>query len=344
MLTTQQIKELRFALEKSENPLILFDDDPDGLCSYLVLKKSFNNCKGIPIKSYPDLNATYLRKVQEYSPDKIFVLDKPIVSQEFIDNVNVPIYWIDHHPPIKRQGVHYYNPKLNNPKDSRPVTYWCHLVTNDNLWIASIGCISDWFIPSFLKKFSQLYPDILPRLMPKEKIMSETGLGTLAKMFYFLLKGKTSDVNKNIAILSKIETPYELLNQSSPRGSFLYKYYLNINKEFIKTLNKALKEKIIDGDLIYYVYPTTKISFTPEIAAELFYKFKNKVIFIGREKDDNVRFSMRSSKLVIPAILEKALVNLNGYGGGHDYACGGNISKDDLSKFIENLSKLVNKT
>ena len=39
MLTDAQIQEIRGFLEKAENPLFLFDDDPDGLTSYLLLKK-----------------------------------------------------------------------------------------------------------------------------------------------------------------------------------------------------------------------------------------------------------------------------------------------------------------
>jgi len=35
--------------------------------------------------------------------------------------------------------------------------------------------------------------------------------------------------------------------------------------------------------------------------------------------------------------LEKALVGIDGYGGGHEHACGAAIKKHDFKKFIENI-------
>ena len=36
MLTKKQIEEIRTFAEKAENPLFFYDDDPDGLCSFLI--------------------------------------------------------------------------------------------------------------------------------------------------------------------------------------------------------------------------------------------------------------------------------------------------------------------
>ena len=50
MLTEKEINEIREYLTNSNNPVYLFDDDGDGICSYLMLKKHFKKGKGIPIK------------------------------------------------------------------------------------------------------------------------------------------------------------------------------------------------------------------------------------------------------------------------------------------------------
>jgi hypothetical protein len=54
MLTDAEIKELRTELETSKKPLILFDDDTDGLSSFLLfykfLKPLVEDVKGLPIK------------------------------------------------------------------------------------------------------------------------------------------------------------------------------------------------------------------------------------------------------------------------------------------------------
>src|SRR3989344_6948708 len=126
MLTKKQLKEIREHLEKAQNPIFFFDNDNDGLTSFLQLRRMIGRGKGIPIKSYPDLNADYFRKVKELNSDYVFVLDKPIVSDDFLNQVkeyNMPLVWIDHHDiePPKQKWINYYNPFKKN-KISEPVS------------------------------------------------------------------------------------------------------------------------------------------------------------------------------------------------------------------------------
>src|SRR3989344_7548257 len=100
MLTEKQISEIKEHLERAQNPLFFFDNDQDGLCSFLLLQRYLGRGKGVPIKSFPGMTADYFRKVQELGADYIFILDKPIVLDEFFEEaqkVNMPVVWIDHH-------------------------------------------------------------------------------------------------------------------------------------------------------------------------------------------------------------------------------------------------------
>ena len=100
MLTKKQISEIREKLNSSTNPLFLFDNDPDGLCSFLLLQKYIKKGKGFPIKSFPELSEAYFSKISELNPDCLFILDKPVISKEFfkkVEEINLPIVWIDHH-------------------------------------------------------------------------------------------------------------------------------------------------------------------------------------------------------------------------------------------------------
>ena len=106
MLTKKQIDEIRQHLDKAQNPVFFFDNDPDGLCSFLLLQRYIERGKGVPIKSFPELTEDYFRKVNELNADYIFILDKPVVSQEFfkrVEEINMPIVWIDHHTIDKKQ-------------------------------------------------------------------------------------------------------------------------------------------------------------------------------------------------------------------------------------------------
>jgi len=85
MISNKNLTKIREILNKSSSPLFFFDNDTDGLTSYLLLRRFCNKGKGVVIKSYPDLNVSYIRKVTELNPDLIVILDKPLVSERFIN-------------------------------------------------------------------------------------------------------------------------------------------------------------------------------------------------------------------------------------------------------------------
>lgn len=342
MINEEQIKEIRHLLKESEKPLFFFDDDTDGLCSYLLLKKYIDRGKGVIVKSSPKLSRQYLHKIEEYRPDRVFVLDKPMIEQDFVDDAKVQIVWIDHHPPYNVEGVHYFNPRIENSKDGRPTSYWCYKIARKNLWIAMCGIIGDWHVPDFVQDFIKKYPDLLKKAKDPGQVIYETRLGKLTKLLNFILKGPTSEVNKCISILEKIESPYEILDRKTPKGKYIYKYYENIDRAYQKLLKEALA-KVDKGRFLLYTYPMTKMSFSGDLANELMYRFPGKLVLIGRVKQSNVVVSIRSNRHNLPKMITEALEDLEGYGGGHEHACGGNIALKDFHVFAERLRKMVSK-
>ena len=337
MIPEAKLREVYSYLKNAQNPVIFFDDDPDGLCSFLIFKKLNDNAHGIAIKSSPTLDVPYLKKVEELSPDIIFVVDKPIISQDFIDGVHVPLIWLDHHPVVERKGVHYYNPRIEDKNDNSPISYWTYKVTKDpeSMWISTTGSIADWYIPEFFQDFKSRYPGLIDNQKTPDKIIFESKFGELIRIFSFLLKGKTMDIRRNVSILSKIRDPYEILEQKTSRGRFLYKQYLSIKKQYDSLLEQALKVKA--DKILLFIYPGARMSFTSELSNELLYRYPDKLIIVGREKGEEVKLSFRSKKIVLPPLIEKALIGVKGYGGGHDNAAGGNVSRDDFQTFIDNL-------
>jgi len=65
MLTKNQIIQIKEHLEKAQNPLFFFDNDQDGLCSFLLLQRFIERGKGVPVRSFPGLTKEYFRKVNE---------------------------------------------------------------------------------------------------------------------------------------------------------------------------------------------------------------------------------------------------------------------------------------
>jgi len=353
MLNKKELKELRDELLSAKKPLIFFDDDTDGASSYVLFYKFLKNytddIKGVIVKSSPELkDDVFLNKAVEYDPDKVFVLDKPLMSQEFIDAVHKPMVWLDHHPLQQRSGVKYFNPLKHKsakfPHDNRPTTYWAYKTVEKDapkdLWIAMVGCIGDYFIPEFHKKFTKEYPDLFPKDLKIKNpgtVLFETRLGLLCKIINFNLKYPTKDALTAIKILTRIEDPHEILDQTTPAGKYIYKKYDFLNKVYERAKSEV---KITDDRLIVFEYED-QYSLTADLANEIMYYNPDKIILIARLKGGEHKCSFRSTDIPIRPILEKALVGIDGYGGGHANACGGAIKTHDWEKFLENLRREI---
>lgn len=340
-LTEKQYSKIREELDNCQRPIFFFHDDPDGLCSFLQFYRYKREGRGVVVKSTPKLTEMFARKVEEYGADKVFALDLALVQQEFIDAVNVPIIVIDHHSPLDLDGIKYYNPRKSNAEDNHPISYVNHKVVKQDMWISAVGCVGDWFFPPFAKTFRKNYPSYLPEKIKRpEDALFNTKLGELVKIFSNILKGKTTDVMKCIKILTRIEHPDEIIKQTSPQGRFIYKRSEVIEKDYKKLLQTALKS-VTDDNLLVFTYSHAKMSFTKELANELLYRYPKKRLLICREKSGDMKCSLRSTDIILPPILEKALIGIEGYGGGHEHACGANIKVADFQMFIENLKQAI---
>ena len=336
-LTTEEIKYIRDALDESARPLFFFDDDPDGLSSFLLLYRYKGDGIGVCVKSTPELKVDFARKIDEYHPDTIFILDKPLVSQDFLDKCKgKKVIWLDHHEPQKPKGAKYFNPRVHDDADNRPTSYWAWRITQKDLWIGMTGTVGDWCLPDDItKEFKAQYPTLITEDINRpQDALFNSGIGKIAKMFSFLLKGNTSDVNKSIKILTRIEDEKELLTHTTSRAKLLWKRYKGMDKEYTELLNSINTD---DPEIILFTYKETRISFTSDISNELLYLYPERLIIIAREKGGEMKISLRTTVLDLPKILKKALVGIDGYGGGHTHACGGCVKKDQFDEFIENI-------
>lgn len=340
MLDETDYKKIREELDNCANPLFFFDDDADGLCSFLLFYRYSREGVGVCVKSKPMVDQKFVKSVEEYQPDKVFILDKPLVDQDFLDKIKVPVIWVDHHNPVERERVKYFNPRTKG--EHCPATYVCYKVVNQDIWLGMVGCVGDWYMPDFKDEFIEKYPGYLDKKITKpEDALFTTNLGLLVKILSFCLKGKTSDVKKCFKTLTRIDHPDEILKQTSSKGNFIYKRYKLIDAMFQPILKEArAAAKKSKDDLILFKYTEQKMSFSAELSNLLLYENPGKLILVAREKTNDVICSLRSTK-PIDQILEKALIGIKGYGGGHTHACGAAIDKEFFKQFLENLRMLL---
>ena len=345
------LAKIRALLKESHNPLYFYDDDADGLVSYLLLRRGFGKGVGVIIRVRGlsmDEEELYMRKIDEYNPDLVVFLDKPTLNQDVFDKIHVKKIWIDHHSVVDVKGVNYYNPRIRNKKDNKPTSYICYKITKKDLWLASVGSVSDWSLVLF-RKFKKSYSDLAEEIksswnVKPDEVLYDTKLGELIRVFSFLLKGKVNEVNKNIEMLLKINDPYEILYKKSENGKKLFENAEKVKKQYLELLKKALDEsKKSKKRVIAFMYISDQVSFTSELANEMMHRNPGKIIAVGRIKDEQMRISLRSpiNGVELPGILEKIFNEMKGSGGGHEHAAAVEIHKDDYEKFIKLLRKHV---
>jgi single-stranded DNA-specific DHH superfamily exonuclease len=345
MLSTKQIEEIREHLNNAQNPVFFFDNDQDGLCSFLLLQKYIGRGKGFPIKTSPDLTKDYFRKVEEFNSDYIFILDKPEVSEEFVKEVekkNIPIIWIDHHETSKEKipkYINYYNPLLGKEKTNEPVTYICQKIANrkEDLWIAVVGCISDNLVPDFYKEFCKDFPDLCKDYKNAFDILYGTDIGKIARIIGFGLKDRISNVISMIKFLISAKGPYDFLEEN-PKNKTIHKRFEEIDKKYQELLSKAKKEGL-SKNLLFFKY-AGDTSMSSDIANGLKYLFPNKFIIVAYTKGAKINISGRGKN--VREIVLKAINGLeNATGGGHDNAVGAQIRKEDIEQFEKSIRELT---
>ncbi len=342
MLTQSQIELLHHALEKSQHPFFIFHDDPDGLASYLLLLKHYKKGTGMAVKAKPHVTEEYCRYPQEHNADTVFVLDIALVDQEFIDTVKLPVYWIDHHPVQEPKRAHYFNSRHTGKNIPTPVM--CLQITNNpaHVWLATLGAIGDWYWPAYAEQCRIDYPDLLPQpVNTVPDALYNTLMGVLIHLFSFNLKGTSQDVKRSIHYLEQIEDPYEILNQTSSAGSFVWKRYLNIKHAYDLLKEKALRSTPKEG-LYVFTYTADTLSLTKDLANELLYRFPNTVIILGRHKSGEYRCSIRAPITInISKHLPELVQGIRAKGGGHEQAIGIGVHEDDWEIFLARMKDVV---
>ncbi len=352
MLTKKQIKEIKEHLEKAQNPLFFFDNDPDGLCAFLLLQRYIGRGKGVPIRSFPELTIDYFRKVEELNADYVFILDKPVVSKEFLEaikQVNIPVVWIDHHDIDKKEipsFVHYYNPIFNRGKTNEPVTYLCYKIAEkkEDLWMAVAGCVSDHFIPDFYSEFLKRYLDLGFKTDKPFGILYNSQIGKISRIFSFALKDRTTNVIHMLKYLMQVKSPYEVLDVN-PKNKIMHERFNEIDKTYQKLIRKAkasvtehrsVYPKLRNAGAILFFQYSGEMSISADLANQLGYLFPEKMVVVMRVLDVTTSISIRGEK--IRGKVLKAIEGLDGAtGGGHENAVGAKIKTEDLEEFKENL-------
>lgn len=345
MLSKSQLEEIRAHLESAQNPVFYYDNDADGLASFLIMWKFIGRGKGVAIRGYPGLNRQYAKRAEEFNADVVFVLDSPLIGDDFLEELkskNMKVIWIDHHDLIeeehhKTSNLYVYNPAKNKEKSFEPTSYLCYKITErkEDRWIALAGCIADHYLPDFAEEFAKEYPELWSKDIKKPfEAYYRTGIGDIAQAFNLGLKDSTTHIVEMQKFLVKCTSPKEIFNDESK--GFVKKY-----KEIRKKLDELmLKVEKNDNDkAIFFIY-SGEMSMSSEVANEIYYLNPGKYVVVGYKKGAILNLSLRGKN--IRKILEKVVKELEGAsGGGHADAVGARIQSKDFEKMKEIIEKEI---
>jgi len=343
MLTEKQIQSVREHLERAQNPVFYYDNDADGLCSYVILRKFIDRGKGVAVRSFPDLDRGYARKAAELGADYVFVLDKPVLSKEFVDSVKeqgLPIVWIDHHDVGGEDyGVEVYN-SAKDGGEGEPVTYLSYKITGkkEDMWLAVVGCIADHYLPDFSEDFASGYPEFWGKGIKKPfDAYFGTEIGRIARAINFGLKDSVSNVVKLQNFLISAKNPGEVFSEGSGNYHFRKKFK-EIEKKYLALLERA-KECVFE-DLIFFEYGGD-LSISSDLSNELSHLYPEKYVAVVFKKGAISNLSLRGHG--VKGILARVLEGVEGSGGGHEDAVGARINTEDLKKFKDLLQVEIGK-
>lgn len=346
MISKEEVSEIKEHLERAQNPVFFYDNDADGLCSYVLLRRFLGRGKGVAIRTHPDIDIGYARKVQELKADYVFVLDKPILGEDFIremGQMGIPIVWIDHHDVEigKQENVFVYNSLKKGSKNAEPVTYICYNVTKrkEDLWLAMIGCIADNFMPEFAEEFAGMHKGFWGAKKEIKKpfdVYYKAGIGLLARALAFGLKDSVTNVVKLQNFLISCKSPDELMGELDSYSNFAKKYR-EIKNKYDIIARRAMEE--VSGKVIFFTY-SGDLSISSEISNELYYNYPDKIIAVAYDNGGFVNISLRGSN--VKGMIEKILPEFEGgRGGGHKDAVGARIKSKDLQRFKDALTGAI---
>lgn len=348
MLNEKQLEEIREFLDSSRNPVFFFDNDPDGLCSYLLLRRFIGRGKGVIVKSSVTVNKHYFSMVERFKSDCIFVLDKPDIDCGFIEEAkakNIPIIHIDHHPVESNYSKteHFFNPR-NVSNTHEPVSDICYRIARrkEDLWIACVGCVSDAFLPDFIKDLEKRSPELINKKYKSAfDILYKTELGKVVNLMSFSLRDNQRNIDSFIRFLIDVNNASDLFQENDKTKIFLKKYD-ELMERYKKFLDKAKSE--ISGDILFFSY-SGETGFNRDMANELMYLFPEKIIVIAFIKNGKANISLRWNCGDIRKLALEAIKGIDGaVGGGHEKALGVQMIAEDIPRFKENLIKELGKS
>ena len=339
-LSVHFLKELK----PTDGVVIIYNDDADGMCSCVLVKK-YLATKGvhpyiIPQPMPPDKNL--MRRVQTGLPNKIIWLDMAIdqtpgVLQRMGSFANQLV--VDHHiiqNDLGRMGgIIHHNPRFADPAKYQSTTYLAWKITSElmdtdnSLWIAAFGAVADYDL-----RWSEDLMEAASKKWPRETFTK------LAYMVESVRLARALNTDQIVERLMSANSPDDILNDETFVNSY------NSVQEAIDSSIEAAETKGQLMDKIFFYELESKFNIRSPVSGKLSEKWPNRVIVVYGKVGNNMNASVRSHtrKPDVNKILRAASRDIKGASaGGHEAAGGATVPQDNWEEFKIKLVEEANK-
>ncbi len=318
-----RILKIRELISNSKRPLMFFDTDTDGSCSFLQLREAFPHIKkGFPLSKDDESQARGAEEIEKKT-DLVIFFDTPFVKKELIEKIgDRKVIWVDHHNDFgmrefcDSENFVGLNPLWFNENDNRCSSYWAYRIADkkENLFYVAMASVADFYLLDVLRELYE-YDRSLFRVLfnitdEKRKeifafldnytfddysvnqkraeyihFLSYEGGLILFKYYFDLIFKFEKDEDFAIGALKNIEklSPAEFKGELVEGKSKYFEKFSLVMDEY-KKVYKELSKKA-KGEYVYAFHEDTVISFNRQISEELMYRVKEcKVVFSAYKK------------------------------------------------------------
>ena len=334
-------------IKKSDEIVIIYNNDADGICSCALLDKFFLRKigkKSFSISQPMPMDKNLIQKIQTTLPTKIIFLDLAVDQQQSILKrlgSICDILIIDHHQFIKdmsSSAVVHYNPRFAKPKIYQSTSYLVYKICSkildisNLLWIAIVGMVADYNLRDSM--------DLVREAEKKYSIkINESLFARMADMISAARATKALTCEEILEIIEKIEDPKDF--ETIMGAEKLIESYQKIENEIIAMLSdaEAVSERI--GNLILYEMKS-EYNIRSDLSRKLSEKHPNKLIIVYERGSKKIKISARNQDVIdVGRVLQKAAEGMRASAGGHENAAGATLEEKDWEEFKQRLSELV---
>jgi single-stranded DNA-specific DHH superfamily exonuclease len=318
--------------------ILLYHNDPDGICSAALLLRFFPGFETIP-RAGPWTSSEFVDELIRKRPRLVLFMDIPVDQEEkkirkLLKRTGCMVVIIDHHiyeENLDSKEILHINPRFRDKNAYIPCSTMIYRMLEKMgfdvrkfCWIAAMGIIGDYAFEGsadILDECRKEYPYLL-RKRPLDSKLSE-GADTIS--YSTIIKG-LKGAGESLKVLMKSLDYGEFAGDKK-----LQRWREEMEREFEFILKDAEREEHPDIGLVIYTIKT-RFNVTSLVATHFSEKDRNKIIMVRKQLKKGWKACLRnqSGRINLGRVVKKCVSGI-GSGGGHEKAAG--ILTTDWEKF-----------